>query len=105
MAEIQSFIWDEKHECMGEDERRELVGKRLVDCVKRTYENVPYYKKKLDKAGVTPDDIKSLDDIEKHDPSQYELPVFFPTVGMTDAEVEEQLSVFRKEAAESPRKH
>lgn len=46
-----------------------------------------------------------LDDIEKHDPLQYELPVFFPTVGMTDAEVEEQLEVFRKEATESPRRH
>ncbi len=65
MAEIETFIWDEEHECMGEDERRELVGKRLVDCVKRTYENAPYYKKKLDKAGVSPDDIKGIDDITK----------------------------------------
>ena len=30
MAELETFIWDEEHECMGEDERRELVGKRLA---------------------------------------------------------------------------
>ena len=65
MAELETFIWDEEHECMGEDERRELVGKRLVDCVKRTYENAPYYKKKLDRAGISPDDIKGIDDITK----------------------------------------
>ena len=63
--ELKTFIWDEKNECMSEDERRELVGKRLVDCVRRTYDNVPYYKEKLDKAGVSPDDIKGIDDIEK----------------------------------------
>ena len=60
MAELETFIWDEKHECMGEDERRELVGKRLVNCVKRTDENAPYYKKKLDRAGISPDDIKGI---------------------------------------------
>ena len=65
MAEVNSFIWDEKNECMEESERRELVGKRLVSAVRRTYDNVPYYRKKLDKAGITPDDIKNLDDIEK----------------------------------------
>ena len=65
MAELETFIWDEEHECMGEDERRELVGKRLVNCVKRTYENAPYYKKKLDRAGISPDDIKGIDDITK----------------------------------------
>ena len=65
MADIETFIWDEKHECMSEDERRELVGKRLVDAVRRTYDRVPYYKAKLDNAGVTPDDIRGIDDIEK----------------------------------------
>ena len=65
MEELKSFIWDEKNECMDEDERRELVGKRLVSCVRRTYDNAPYFKKKMDKAGVSPDDIKGMDDITK----------------------------------------
>lgn len=65
MSEFKPFIWDEKNECMGEDERRELVGKQLVSAVRRTYDNVPYYRRKLEMAGLSPDDIKGLDDIEK----------------------------------------
>lgn len=45
-----------------------------------------------------------LDDIEGFDPSEDALPVFFPTVGMSDSEVEERLEVYRKEASESPRR-
>ena len=45
-----------------------------------------------------------LDDIEGYDPSGYQLPVFFPTVGMSDEEVEEMLKVYRAEAADSPRR-
>ncbi|MEE3478368.1 MAG: THUMP domain-containing protein [Methanomethylophilus sp.] len=45
-----------------------------------------------------------LDDIEGFEPSEYALPVFFPTVGMSDSEVEERLEVYRKEASESPRR-
>lgn len=65
MAEIETFIWDVKNECMDEEERRELVGKRLKAAVRRTYDNAPYYRKKLDDAGVSPDDINGLDDITK----------------------------------------
>ena len=65
MEDLKTFIWDEKNECMGEDERREMVGRQLVSAVRRTYDNAPYYKDKLDKAGVSPDDIKGMDDIEK----------------------------------------
>ena len=37
----------------------------LLDVVKRVYENVPFYRKKMEAVGVTPDDIKSIDDISK----------------------------------------
>ena len=46
----------------------------------------------------------SLDDIENFDASQFQLPVFFPTVGMSDDEVGEQMKVYRAEAADSPRR-
>ena len=46
----------------------------------------------------------SLDDIEGYDPNEFDLPVFFPTVGMRDEEVEERMKVFREEAASSPRR-
>lgn len=42
-----------------------LQNERLVATVKRVYENVEYYRKKMDEMGVTPDDIKSTDDLKK----------------------------------------
>jgi len=59
------MIWNEKAECMPAQEKEELQLKRLQDVVRRAYENVPYYRKKLDEAGVTPEDIQTLKDIEK----------------------------------------
>ena len=36
-----------------------------VKQVKRVWDNVPYYRKKMEEKGVTPDDIKSVDDLHK----------------------------------------
>lgn len=47
------------------EELREIQSKKLVEQVKRVYENVPYYRKKMEEKGVTPDDIKSVDDLYK----------------------------------------
>lgn len=44
---------------------KEIQSKKLVQQVKRVYENVPYYRKKMEEKGVTPDDIKSIDDLYK----------------------------------------
>ncbi len=38
---------------------------RLVKQVKHVWDNVPYYRKKMEEIGVTPDDIKSADDLHK----------------------------------------
>jgi phenylacetate-CoA ligase len=45
-------------------ELRELQSERLADTVERVYENVPFYREKLDDHGVSPDDIDGIDDIE-----------------------------------------
>lgn len=37
----------------------------LVSCVKRVYENVPYYRDMMDKKGVKPEDIQSIADLPK----------------------------------------
>ena len=50
---------------MPREQMRELQGKRLADCVRRVYENVPTYKKKLDEAGIQPGDISCIDDLRK----------------------------------------
>ena len=52
-------------ETASAEEIKALQDKRLVETVKRVYENVEYYRKKMDEKGVTPDDIKSTDDLYK----------------------------------------
>ena len=52
-------------ECMPREDMRKLQSERLVKQVKICYDNVPFYKKKMDEIGVKPEDIKSIDDIVK----------------------------------------
>ncbi len=47
------------------EEIEKIQLKRLKETVKRAYENVPFYRKKLKEKGVTPDDIKTLEDVRK----------------------------------------
>ncbi len=44
---------------------RAWQSERLVKTVKHVYENNKYYRDLMDKKGVTPDDIKSVDDLHK----------------------------------------
>lgn len=46
----------------------------------------------------------NLAQVEDFNQAEYEVPVFFPTVGMTDDEVKEKMAVFREYAEASPRK-
>ena len=39
--------------------------KDLINTVKRIYNNVPYYREKMQKKGIEPGDIKSVDDLKK----------------------------------------
>ena len=52
-------------ECMAREDMRKLQSERLAATVKRCYENVPFYKRKMDELGVKPEDIKSIDDVTK----------------------------------------
>ena len=52
-------------ETMPIEEMRKLQSEKLVKQVKHVYENVPYYRDLMDKKGVTPDDIKGIDDLYK----------------------------------------
>ncbi len=44
---------------------RALQTERLIATVRRVYDNVPHYQKRMDEAGVTPADIQSVDDLKK----------------------------------------
>ena len=59
------MIWNEKIECATRDEMRSIQSKRLNDTVQRIYHAIPYYRKKMQEAGLTPHDIKSVDDLKK----------------------------------------
>ena len=52
-------------ETMPREEMKQLQSEKLVKQVKHVYENVPYYRDLMDKKGVTPDDIRGIDDLYK----------------------------------------
>ena len=52
-------------ECMDRESMKKLQLERLQQTVRTCYEKVPFYRKKFDKMGIKPEDIKSLDDITK----------------------------------------
>lgn len=58
-------MFNKKIETMNRKKLKELQLKRLKETVHRVYNNVPFYRKKLDDTGVTPGDIKTLEDIKK----------------------------------------
>ena len=59
-----SMIWA-KEETMSRGEIEALQLKRLQKTVKRVYEKVEPYRRKMVEAGVKPEDIKSLKDLSK----------------------------------------
>ncbi|MFB6119489.1 MAG: phenylacetate--CoA ligase PaaK [Halobacteriaceae archaeon] len=50
-------------ETKDRSEIREIQNDRLQETVERAYENVPFYREQLDEAGVSPEDIESVDDV------------------------------------------
>ena len=57
--------FQEEIECAPIEKLREIQNEKLPKQVRHVWENVPYYRKKMEEKGVTPDDIKSVDDLHK----------------------------------------
>lgn len=57
--------WNKDLECCTREEMKSLQTYRLLKQIRHVYENVEYYREKMDKLGISPDDIKSLDDLSK----------------------------------------
>ena len=57
--------YQQEIECASPEKIRELQNERLVKQVKHVWDNVPYYRKKMEEKGLTPDDVKSIDDLHK----------------------------------------
>ena len=58
------MIWS-KEETLSRKEIEELQLSRLQETVSRVYEKVLPYREKMDKAGIKPEDVKSLKDLAK----------------------------------------
>ena len=57
--------YQQEIECASREEIKKMQSERLVKTVKRAYENSAYYKKLMDEKGLTPQDVKSVDDLHK----------------------------------------
>jgi len=67
------LIWDETYECMPRTELQQLQLERLQATVNRAARNVAFYEKEFEDLGIYPEDIQTLEDLqrlpftEKHD--------------------------------------
>ena len=52
-------------ETMPVEDIKKLQSEKLVKQVKHVYENVPYYRNLMEEKGLTPDDIKGIEDLHK----------------------------------------
>jgi phenylacetate-CoA ligase len=59
------MIYNEDYETLPREALEALQLKRLQQVVNRVYNSVDFYKKSFQKAGVTPDDLRTLDDLKR----------------------------------------
>jgi len=59
------MIWNKEIECLSREAMRALQSERLSALVYRVYNQVAFYRQRMDDMGVKPSDIKSIDDIDK----------------------------------------
>ncbi len=59
------MIWNRTFECMSREEMRQCQSRRLIDMVERVYHNVPFYRSKMQAIGLHPEDIRSVDDLNR----------------------------------------
>ena len=57
--------YQEEIECAPREEITRIQNEKLVLQVRHAWDHVPYYRKKMEEKGVTPDDIRSISDIGK----------------------------------------
>ena len=57
--------FQKKIECASRETLKKIQDEKLVKQVQHVWDDVPYYRKKMEEAGLTPDDIKSVDDLHK----------------------------------------
>jgi phenylacetate-CoA ligase len=59
------MIWSPEIECARREDIRKIQWERLQNTARHVYENVPFYRERLDACGLRPGDWKSPDDLSK----------------------------------------
>jgi len=58
-------IWNRHFECMNRNGIKHVQSERLRETVERVYFNVPYYRNKMQEAGLGPESINTIDDLSR----------------------------------------
>ncbi|NLB90683.1 MAG: phenylacetate--CoA ligase [Clostridiales bacterium] len=56
-------MWNTTMETLPKEQLRDLQSERLRGVVRRVYEHVPFYRDKMQRIGITPNDIKGVEDL------------------------------------------
>jgi phenylacetate-CoA ligase len=59
------MYWEPDGECMDREELEQLQLERLQATLNRVYAHVPFYRKRFDELGITPEDVGSLADLAR----------------------------------------
>ena len=62
---MENRYYQPEIETMSSEDMKKLQSEKLVKQVKHIYDNVPYYRAKMERKGVTPDDIHGIEDLHK----------------------------------------
>lgn len=57
--------WNRAIETMSREELKRLQERRLRSQIKYVYKNSPFYRRKYKKAGIVPDDIRTIEDLSR----------------------------------------
>jgi len=58
-------IWNSHFECMDREGIKHVQSERLRETVERVYFNVPFYRNRMQEAGLGPESINTIDDLSK----------------------------------------
>lgn len=59
------MAWNDEFECMPEKKRKQFQLEKLRETVAWVNSKIPFYKKKFEEAGITPEAIASVEDVAK----------------------------------------
>jgi phenylacetate-CoA ligase len=65
MYDSSQKYWDPRNELMSPAELRILQERKLRQAVGQAYDHSPFYRSRFDEAGIRPEDIRTLEDINK----------------------------------------